>query len=202
MEEKKTRRNTDLVQLQTQERFVPDTFCAAFREFLDYRGRVFCAQLLQSHKQCWHLLALVNPASVGQQVLAVAFLTSVDSLLCPSSHSHCLLLLTVSFSRQLSQAVWSLQPSFVNYSLSLSLSLFSRTFLPSTTSGLTGDLDLRPFVWVSRQNRQRDRLSGANTNRNELLHIVSQCDIALLSYLPPTPLRQDMFFKRSLTGWN
>ena len=32
----------------------------------------------------------------------------------------------------------------------------------------------RSFVWVSRQNRQGDRLSGANTNRNELPHIVSQ----------------------------
>ena len=31
------------------------------------------------------------------------------------------------------------------------------------------------FVWVSRQNRQRDRLSGANTNGNKLLHTVSHC---------------------------
>ena len=44
----------------------------------------------------------------------------------------------------------------------------------SSTSGLAGDLILRPFVWVSRQNRQRDRLSGAKTNVNELLRIVSR----------------------------
>ena len=58
--------------------------------------------------------------------------------------------------------------------LSTAFSVFSRTFLPSSTSGLAGDLALRPFVWVSRQNRQRDRLSGANTNGNELLRIMSQ----------------------------
>ena len=32
----------------------------------------------------------------------------------------------------------------------------------------------RSFEWLSRQNRQRDRLSGTNTNGNELLRIVSQ----------------------------
>ena len=53
------------------------------------------------------------------------------------------------------------------------LSVFSQTFLFPSTSGLAGDLVLRPFVWVSRQNRWKDRLSCANTNRNELLRIVS-----------------------------
>ena len=38
----------------------------------------------------------------------------------------------------------------------LTLSVFSGTFLPSSTSCLVGDLALRPFVWVSRQNRKRD----------------------------------------------
>ena len=45
----------------------------------------------------------------------------------------------------------------------LTLSVFSGTFLPSSTSVLP----LRPFVWVSRQNRQRDPLSGTKTNGNE-----------------------------------
>ena len=57
--------------------------------------------------------------------------------------------------------------------LSTALSVFSRTFLPSSTSGLMGDLALSTFVCVSRQNRQRDRLIGAHTNGNELLRIVS-----------------------------
>ena len=52
----------------------------------------------------------------------------------------------------------------------LTPSVFPGTFLPSPTTGLAH----RPFVWVSRQNRQRDPLSGTNTNGNEMLHIVSQ----------------------------
>ena len=95
--------------------------------FVDYRRRVFCAKFQQSYKQYWHLLALGNPASVGQQVLAVAFLTSVDSLLCPTSIFYCLLLLTVSFSGQLSQADWSLLPYSVNW---LSLSFLRPSFPP------------------------------------------------------------------------
>ena len=76
-------------------------------------------------------------------------LTHFSTALLPSSH--CLLLRTVSFSGQRSQADCSLLPSFVN-----SLSVFSGTFLPSSTSGLMGDLTLRPFVWVLHQNGQRD----------------------------------------------
>ena len=63
-----------------------------------------------------HLFALINPASVGLQVLAVVFLTSVDSLLCPADIFS---LPTVSFPGLLSQADCSLLPSFVNWSLCL-----------------------------------------------------------------------------------
>ena len=45
--------------------------------------------------------------------------------------------------------------------------IFSGTFLSSSTSGLVVDLELKPFVLVSRQNRQRDCLTGTHT------HIVS-----------------------------
>ena len=113
--------------------------------------------------------ALVNPASVGQQVLAVAFLTFVDSLLCPTSIFSCLLQLTVSYPEQLSQADWSLLPSVLNCSLCLFSDLPSLVHFRSR-----GKSRPQSFVWVSRQNRQRDRLSGANTNENELLRIVSQ----------------------------
>ena len=80
---KNKRKNTDLGQLQAQERESVTLYilCA----FVDSRGCVFCAKLLQSHQQCWHFHALVHPASVGQRVLAVAFLTSIDSLLCSAS---------------------------------------------------------------------------------------------------------------------
>ena len=76
---------------------------------------------------------------------------------------HCLILLTVLplDSSALRCRRLSLG-SFVN-----SPSLFSRTSLPSSNSGFAGDLELKPFVWVSRQNRQRNRLPSAHT------HIVS-----------------------------
>ena len=43
--------------------------------------------------------------------------------------------------------------------------------LPSSSSGLVGNLAREPFVWVSRQNRQRDPLTGTHTHthRNEIL---------------------------------
>ena len=128
---------------------------------------VYSNEILTSPEQCCHLLALVNPASVGQQVLAVTFLTSVDSLLCPTSifslpPSNYVILWTAITSRLFSSALLC----------QLTLSVISGTFHHSSTSGLVGDLVLRPFVWASRQNRQRDRLSGANINGNELLRIV------------------------------
>ena len=57
-----------------------------------------------------------------------------------------------------------LPPTFVRYPF-LSTDLFflltdSGTFLPSYSSGLVGDLARKPFVWVSRQNRQRNLLTG------------------------------------------
>ena len=71
VEEKNKRTNTELDQLQEQER--GSLWHCAFCELTWACTRT----------KFWHL-ALVNPASVGQQVLAVVFLTSVDSLLCPA----------------------------------------------------------------------------------------------------------------------
>ena len=74
---------------------------------------------------------------MGQQVLAVAFLTSVDSLPCP----------TTIFSLHPSADCHSLgsylKPT-VLFCLPLSTAL-SRTFIPSSTSGLAGDLVLSPL---------------------------------------------------------
>ena len=50
----------------------------------------------------------------------------------------------------------------------LSSSLFSWAFLPSSTSGLVGDLVHWPFVWVSRQNRFSDWHPHTQINRCHL----------------------------------
>ena len=85
----------------------------------------FARNFYKATKQCWHLLALVNPASVGQQVLAIVFLTSVHSLLSLASifslppSVDCVLLCTAISSRLFSSAflcqlfsLSSLGPSF------------------------------------------------------------------------------------------
>ena len=66
----------------------------------------------------------------------------------------------------------------------LARSVFSGTFLPSSTSNLAGDLALRPFVWVSRQNRQKDSQTNTHTNRNECYpscHTIPSADFELCS---------------------
>ena len=91
-----------------------------------------------------YLPALVNPASVSQQVLAVAFLTSVDwSPLCPAFISW----LTFSWLLSPADCPWD-PPSLVLF--------WSR-----------GRSRAKSFVWVSRQNRQRDPLTSTRTHRNE-----------------------------------
>ena len=132
-----TKNTTERVERRTNEQYglgsTPSTrrgvlwwFCAAFCAFVDYRGHVFCAKLLQKTTRNANSFLTVFP--------------------------HCLLLLTV-------------HPldSVVNCSLWVPFStapVFSRTFLSSSTSGLEEDLEFKPFVWVSCQNRQRDRLPG------------------------------------------
>ena len=86
-------------------------------------------------------------------------------LLLPSAD--CVLLWTAISSRLFSSALL-LSTLSLSLSLSIYLSIYLLWDLPSpSTSGLAGDLALRLFVRVSRQNRQRDSLSGTNTNRNE-----------------------------------
>ena len=111
-----------------------------------------------------HHFVLVYPASVGKQVLAVVFVTSVDSLLCPADilsvppSADCVPLWTAISSRLFSSA----------FLCQLPLSVFSGTFVPPYTSGLVGELEFRHFWGVSRQDRQRDHLSGTITNGNEI----------------------------------
>ena len=91
---------------------------------------------------------------------------------------HCLLLLTilpldyylkltVLLCCPLSTA--SLRPPFVIWP-----SFFPGTFLSSSTSGLARDLTVRPFVWVSRQSRQRDSLTCARAHARIHTHTHTQ----------------------------
>ena len=80
-------------------------------------------------------------ASVGQQVLAATFWHLLTGLL--------------------SARLSSPDCHLLGFSSDCLSGLF-RTFLPSSTSGLAH----RPFVWVSRQNRQRDRLTGTHTHQH------------------------------------
>ena len=108
-------------------------FCAALRAFAGYRGRVLARNF---HKATWNADSSLDcPAAIF-------------SLPPPAD---CVLLWTAISSRLFPSALLCQLP----------LSVFSGTFLPSSTSGLAGDLALRPFVWVSLQSRQRDSLTGA-----------------------------------------
>ena len=85
-------------------------FCAALRAFAGYCGWIIVRNFHKATKNADSspdcLLALVNLASVGQQILAVVFLILVDSLLCLASifsqppSADCVLLWTA-FSSQL-----------------------------------------------------------------------------------------------------
>ena len=87
-----------------------------------------------------HFLALVNPASVGQHVLAATLLTSVDW-----SPFYPTLISWLTFT-------WLFSP------------VDSGTFLPLSVSW---EISRAGPVWVSRQNRQRDSLTDTHTHRNE-----------------------------------
>ena len=155
MEEKDKRTNTNLGQLQAQERGVCVTlFPAALRAFVDYRGRVFCAKLPQR---------------------PLAMLTSVDCVL--------LLLLTTLSSRLCPSLDCYLKPTgLLCPSLSNPLSYFSRTFLPSSTSGLGGRSRPQALcVGFTPKQTKRSSLCGANINENELLCIVSQFYLVIFS---------------------
>ena len=74
--------------------------------------------------------------------------------------SSCFLLPTALFCRL---------PCSINWFLLFTASCSLWTFLPLSSSGLMGNLTRKPFVWVSRQNRQRDPLivTHTHTYRNE-----------------------------------
>ena len=142
MEEKNKRTNTDLGQLQLQEGgSLRDTFVQLSEHLQAIAGEYLRKTSTEPLGMLTHLLTVLS-------ALLLSF--------------HCLLLLTVSFSGQLSQANCSLLLSFINW---LCL-LWDFPSLPDFQSHA---------VWVSRQNRQRDPLSGAKTNRNECYPLCHIC---------------------------
>ena len=134
MEEKNKRTNTDLDQLQAQE------------------GGSLCDTFVQLSL---HLQAIAGVYFAWNFHKAIRNADSSFIALLPTYN--CLLLLPVSFSGQLPQANCSLRHP-------LALSVFSGTFLPSSTSGLAGDFAL---VCGFRAKTDRVSLTGDNTNGNE-----------------------------------
>ena len=128
------------------------------RASIDYRWHVFFTKLLQKQ---------------------LGMLTLVDCVLCPAPIFSCLLLLTLSADclPLLSVVDCFFPSSFVNSPLCLLW-----TFLSSSTSGVAADLELKPFVWVLCQNRQRDCLTGAHAHTQHNGHIVSQSPSASLFF--------------------
>ena len=88
----------------------------------------------------------------------------------------------------LSQADWSLLPCPLNCSLCLLSDLPS--LLQFRSRGRSRPLS---FVWVSRQNRPRDRLIGANTNGKELLRIVSHMCVCIIFFVPRSSALRKVF---------
>ena len=151
-ERKNKRTNTVLGQLQAQEREFYDTF----------------------HSPC---ICRLSPSCILRETSTKAT-RNANSSLTVFPHCHlqltilpldCYITPTVLLCSLLLTA--SLRPPFVN-----SPSFFSGTFLSSSTSGLAGDLIIRPFVWVSRQSRQRDSLTSAHTPNTTNGHIVSHSE--------------------------
>ena len=101
-------------------------FCAALHAFAGYRGQIIARNF---------------PKSTRNADLSFDCPSSIFSL---PPFADCVLLWTAISSQLLSSALLC----------QLTLFVFSPTFLPSSTSGLMGDLALRPFVWVSRQSKE------------------------------------------------
>ena len=125
------------------------TLCVTLRAFSGYRRRVFVQNFLKATKNA------DSSSRVGQPGI------------CRSTGPSCRLLLTGFLSTQLSSPDWPVLSTGLFCSLLLTVSFSLLWDLPSSTSGLVGDLAHKSFVWVSRQNRQRDPLTNTHTHWNE-----------------------------------
>ena len=116
------------------------------------------AKIPQSHKGSWLMFSRWPTRQLSQQVLAAAFL---DRQLPPTSID-CFVLLTGLFYPLL---------------LTDSFSVLPGTLLPLPSSGLVGYLARKPSVWVSRQKRQRNLLTGTPTGMNATYCVTVQLPI-------------------------
>ena len=162
-------------------------FCAALCAFVGYRGRIFARN---SHKatRTADSFSCIGQPELSPQVLAATFLTSVNwSPLCPALITW--LTCSVNWSLLAAPFCWLLclvRPLLPIILFSwLCPPLFSGTFLLLSTSGLMGDIIHKHSVWVLRQNRQRDCLTGTHTTNAQLcvtiaVHALFSVDETLL----------------------
>ena len=118
--------------------------CNTFLAFSELSRACIQAKLPQGHQECWLILSRWPTRLLSPQVLATTLF--------------CRLPWSVHFSWLVCSLPWPL----LLYRLPPSL-FCSGTFLPSFSSGLVGNLERKPFVWVSRQSRQRNLLTGLPT---------------------------------------
>ena len=156
MKEKNKRTNTDLGQLQAQEReFV--TLCI-LRAFVDYRGRVFCAKLLQK----------------PQGMLTHLWLSSLTaSFRWPSFPLDCYLTPTVLLCSPLSTALTVFPGTF--------LPSFLPSFLPQLPSRGRSRVQGLCLGFAPKQTKRfSDRRAQTHTQSNEWPHSVTICFIISL----------------------
>ena len=97
-------------------------------------------------------------------------LTHPLTLAIPATGPNSRLSATVGFPRLLPTALSYWLPWSVDCPVLLTALFCSGTFLPSSSSGLVGNLARKPFVWVSRQNWQRDPLTGTHSLTHNHTH--------------------------------
>ena len=86
----------------------------------------------------------------------------------PQSHKECWLIFSCWPTQHLGPHILAVVCSL----LLIALFCFG-TFLPLLSSSLVGNLAIKPFVWVLRQNRQRDPLTGTHPQK-QMPPIMSQ----------------------------
>ena len=128
-----------------------------------------------------HLLTLANLASGSTHPTSRLSPTSVDCSLLSNS-VFCPLLLTVGFPWLLSTALFCWLVCFVSLSW-LIPSLDSGTFLPSSSPGHEGNITCKPFVGFSRQNRQRNLLTGTHPHPQKWMPLIVSQQRVLKIYM-------------------
>ena len=83
----------------------------------------------------------------------------------------------------------------------LSSSLDSGTFLPSSSSDLVGNLPRNPFVWVLRQNRLREPLTGTHLNPHPHPNPYNECPTSCHKFHTLNNKKKKNVLKWPITKW-